>query len=297
MLQGKLVLNFCPVDLVEVVREAIASIHLSAEAKSIHIETRLEAEIGQVLGSSARLQQVVWNLLSNAVKFTPEHGRVAVYLTQSGTQVQIQVSDTGRGIETGFLPYVFDYFRQAEGNTTRAFGGLGLGLAISRYLVELHGGQIQAASEGEGKGATFTVWLPLQESDRTSETHRSGDALENRSKLLQGQQILLVDPIDDERELLVVILEQAGAAVTTVASASASLQALIATPACYWETLRFSERTIMLCPNDFVYGFRSLGKRSLSLLWQPIQTPLSNQKRCALGWKRFYQSQWSQMNW
>ncbi len=147
-------------------------------------------------------------------------------LEPTGTQVQIQVRDTGRGIEPGFLPYVFDYFRQAEGNTTRAFGGLGLGLAISRYLVELHGGTIQAASEGEGKGATFTVWLPLQEADRISETQHSGNALGNHSRLLQGQQVLLVDSINDERELLVVVLEQAGASVTAVASASASLQAL-----------------------------------------------------------------------
>jgi len=225
ILQGKLVLHFCPVDLVTVVEAAIATVRLSAEAKSIQIETRLEAEIGQVLGSQARLQQIVWNLLSNAVKFTPEHGRVEVCMEQIETQVQIQVSDTGRGIEPNFLPYVFDYFRQSEGNTTRAFGGLGLGLAISRYLVELHGGKIQAASEGEGKGATFTIWLPLQQAGQISETRLSGD-LGNRLNLLQGQQVLLVDPTDDERELLVVILEQAGADVTAVASASASLQAL-----------------------------------------------------------------------
>lgn len=225
ILQGKLVLNFCPVDLVEVVEAAIASIRLSAEAKSIQIRPRLETEVGQVLGTSAWLQQVIWNLLSNAVKFTPEHGQVNVSLERVGHQAQIQVSDTGKGIEPNFLPYVFDYFRQAEGNTTRSFGGLGLGLAISRYLVELHGGKIQATSEGDGKGATFTVWLPLQQVGQSSEASLSRD-VGNRSKLLQGQQVLLVDPIDDERELLVVILEQAGADVTAVASAAASLQAL-----------------------------------------------------------------------
>jgi PAS domain S-box-containing protein len=226
ILQGKLVLNFCPVDLVEVIEGAITTVRLSAEARSIRLETQLYTNIGQVLGSPARLQQVVWNLLSNAVKFTPEHGQVNVSLRQVGHQAQIQVSDTGRGIEPGFLPYVFDYFRQSEGNTTRSFGGLGLGLAIARYLVELHGGTIQAASDGEGSGATFTIWLPLRQASPATATQLAGDTFKDSLKLLQGQQILLVDSIEDERQLIKVILEQAGANVTAVASASDSLRAL-----------------------------------------------------------------------
>jgi len=134
----------------------------AADAKSIKIESLLDSSIGQVLGDSSRLQQVVWNLLSNAIKFTPEGGCITIRLERVESYAQIQVSDTGQGIRADFLPYVFEQFRQADSPSTRVHTGLGLGLAIVRRLVELHNGTVQAASEGEGQGATFTVKLPLE---------------------------------------------------------------------------------------------------------------------------------------
>ncbi|HEY9603742.1 MAG TPA: sensor histidine kinase, partial [Allocoleopsis sp.] len=161
ILQGKLSLHMVPVNLVLTIEGALETVYLAAQAKSIQIQMMLDATTGQVLGDSARLQQIVWNLLSNAVKFTPEGGQVDIRVAHSDSQAQIIVSDTGIGIPPEFLPYVFEYFRQADSTTTRKFGGLGLGLAIVRHLVELHGGSVQADSPGEGQGAIFTVRLPL----------------------------------------------------------------------------------------------------------------------------------------
>lgn len=161
IIRGRLNLQVEPVSLDVVIEQAIASIHLAAEAKNIQICSQIDYSVGIVLGDSTRLQQIIWNLLSNSVKFTPKGGRIEVRLTQVNNQAQIQVSDTGRGISPDFLPHVFDRFRQEDGSITRSYGGLGLGLAIVRYLVELHGGTISAASTGYGKGATFTVQLPL----------------------------------------------------------------------------------------------------------------------------------------
>lgn len=164
ILQGKLRLNANGVNLSAIIAAAIETVRLSAEAKSIQIQSIIAPNIGQVFGDSNRLQQVVWNLLSNAVKFSRPEGRVEVHLEHLGTHAQIRVSDTGKGISPDFLPHVFESFRQADGTTTRMFGGLGLGLSIARYLVELHGGTIQAQSAGEGQGATFTVRFPLMTS-------------------------------------------------------------------------------------------------------------------------------------
>ncbi|HEY9876767.1 MAG TPA: PAS domain S-box protein, partial [Candidatus Obscuribacterales bacterium] len=161
ILQGKLQLEFQPIHLKFVIEAAIETVHLAAEAKSIQIQTRFAADVGRVTGNSGRLQQVVWNLLSNAIKFTPKGGRVEIALQRVDDYAQIQVTDTGIGIEPEFLPYVFDYFRQADSKTTRTFGGLGLGLAIVRHLVELHGGTVWAESLGGGQGASFTIQLPL----------------------------------------------------------------------------------------------------------------------------------------
>jgi signal transduction histidine kinase len=161
ILRGKLSLNMVPVNLASTIKAALETVRLAAEAKSIQIQTMFDPTIGQVLGDAARLQQVIWNLLTNAVKFTPDGGQVEIQLQLIGSQALIQVRDTGKGISPDFLPHVFEYFRQADATTTRTFGGLGLGLAIVRHLVELHGGTVQVDSPGEGQGATFTVKLPL----------------------------------------------------------------------------------------------------------------------------------------
>ncbi|HEY9736106.1 MAG TPA: PAS domain S-box protein [Trichocoleus sp.] len=250
ILRGKLNLSVRPVDLVSIVNAAIETVRLAAEAKSIDIETSLAPDVGPVLGDSTRLQQVVWNLLSNAVKFTPAGGRVEVQLIQierGGVEAleddvevqeqgdakaepsthplyaQITVKDTGQGISPSFLPYVFDYFRQADGATTRKFGGLGLGLAIVRHLVELHGGTISAASSGEGLGATFTVRLPIM----PVQPAVSERPLQLEQPLtLDGVQILVVDDDADTRRFTEVLLDKAGAAVVTAVSAAAALAAL-----------------------------------------------------------------------
>ena len=161
IIRGRLILQVEPVSLDMVIEQAIASINLAAEAKNIQICSHVDYSVGFVLGDDTRLQQIVWNLLSNSVKFTSNGGRVEVRLTRVNNQAQIKVSDTGRGISAEFLPHVFDRFRQEDGSITRSYGGLGLGLAIVRYLVELHGGTIQAESSGYGQGSTFTVKLPL----------------------------------------------------------------------------------------------------------------------------------------
>jgi PAS domain S-box-containing protein len=226
ILRGKLNLNVYPVNLVGVIQSAIETARLAAEAKSIQLRPLLEPEVGQVLGDFSRLQQVFWNLLSNAVKFTPAGGQVDIRLEQVGSHAQITITDTGQGIQPHFLPYVFDYFRQADSTTTRTFGGLGLGLAIVRQLVELHGGTIQADSLGVGQGATFTVKLPL----RLAQSSLSPDSPASEpSSDVQGVKVLVVDDDLDSREFLVFLLADYGVTVTAVASASEALKALAET--------------------------------------------------------------------
>jgi CheY-like chemotaxis protein len=193
---------------------------LAAQAKAIHIQTVFDRHAGQVAGDANRLQQVFWNLLSNAVKFTPQGGQVEIRLERVGTEAQIQVSDTGKGISPEFLPYVFDYFRQADSTTTRVFGGLGLGLAIVRQLVELHGGTVWAESPDIGCGATFTVRLPLMavESEEPQENE-----LISSSPNLEGVRVLVVDDEVDTLELLVFMLKEYGAKVRGVTEASEAL--------------------------------------------------------------------------
>ncbi|HIK15823.1 MAG TPA: response regulator [Leptolyngbyaceae cyanobacterium M33_DOE_097] len=161
LLRGKLLLNKYPVDLKPVIEAAIQTAQPEADAKSIRLDSYLDATVGQIAGDGDRLRQVVENLLSNAIKFTSESGQVEIRLEQQNGEVKIQVSDTGQGIRADVLPHIFDYFRQADSSNTRKYGGLGLGLAIVRQLVELHGGDIQVESQGEGQGATFTVILPV----------------------------------------------------------------------------------------------------------------------------------------
>ncbi len=228
ILQGKLNLSFGPIDLASTIEAAIETVRLSAEAKSIQIQYLSESGVGQVLGDANRLQQVIWNILSNAIKFTPTGGLVKIKLEQVGSQVQICVTDTGKGIAPEFLPFVFDYFRQADGATTRKFGGLGLGLAIVRHLVELHGGTVQAESLGEDQGATFTVRLPClqDESKGIKDAKDNSSVVAAQSSPLSGLEILVVDDDADMREFLPFMLEQYGATVTVVASAIEALTSL-----------------------------------------------------------------------
>jgi PAS domain S-box-containing protein len=223
ILQGKLSLNARPVDLADTIRAAVETVRLAAEAKSIQMQVKLDPHVRLVSGDANRLQQVIWNLLSNAVKFSPLGGKVLLQLEQLEEQAQIMVSDTGRGINPDFLPHVFDYFRQADGATTRKFGGLGLGLAIARHLVELHGGTVWAESSGEGLGATFRVCLPLMPTQLPA--HQSGDRAP-QSCDLSNISILVVDDDTDSRDFVAFLLEQSGAKVTAVASASEALMAL-----------------------------------------------------------------------
>jgi len=223
ILRGNLSLNVAPVNLAATIRGAMETVRLAAEAKSITVEAALAPDVGLVLGDSTRLQQVIWNLLSNAVKFTPERGQVTIRLECLDSSAQITVSDTGQGIAPDFLPYVFDYFRQADGATTRRFGGLGLGLAIVRHLVELHGGTVSADSLGEGQGSTFTIRLPLSHApSQASQDDRSPQQFLD----LSGIKVLVVDDEPDTRELVAFVLEQQGAQVTAATSAHEALLVL-----------------------------------------------------------------------
>ena len=223
ILRGKLSLNACPINLAATIESAIETVRLAAEAKSINIQTIFNPSTVLVAGDSNRLQQIVWNLLSNAVKFTPDGGRVEIKLDCVESQAQIQVIDTGKGISRDFLPHVFDYFRQENSTTTRTFGGLGLGLAIVRHLVELHGGSVWAESLGEGQGATFTVRLPLIKINPQTD---EGSQQPNPALDLSGIKILVVDDEADSREFISFVLEQSGAVVTAVGSAREALEAI-----------------------------------------------------------------------
>ena len=225
IMQGKLSLTAAPVSLTFVISAAIETVRLAAEAKNIAIALDLDPEIALISGDVARLQQVVWNLLTNAVKFTPNGGQVTIELRQFDGLAQIQVIDTGKGINPRFLPHVFEYFRQEDGSTTRKFGGLGLGLAIVRQIVEMHGGRVTAESQGENQGATFIIQLPLMQQARAIASEPIPTQTEAEVPL-DGVQILLVDDEPDTREFQAFVLSQSGANVTAVASGLEALQAL-----------------------------------------------------------------------
>jgi PAS domain S-box-containing protein len=226
ILRGKLVLNVSEVALVPMIRAALETVQLAAEAKDIHVLTTFELAEGRVSGDAGRLQQIIWNLLSNAVKFTPVAGRIEVRLTQVDRFAQIQIIDTGKGISADFLPHVFEHFRQEDGATTRKFGGLGLGLAIVRQLVELHGGTVTAASDGEDRGATFTVRLPLllKPSPLTQQNDTVSDSFPETP--LAGLKVMVVDDDADSRSFVTFVLEQAGANVMALTSAPEVLQSI-----------------------------------------------------------------------
>ncbi|PSB40740.1 hybrid sensor histidine kinase/response regulator, partial [filamentous cyanobacterium Phorm 6] len=227
ILRGKLNFNLYPIQLKNVIEMAIDSLKPLAETKSIVIVFQADSNVGKVIGDSDRLQQVVWNLLSNAIKFTPDGGKVDVRLELVGDEAQIQIIDSGIGINPDFLPYVFDRFRQADSSTTRSYGGLGLGLAIVRHLVEQHGGKVRAQNN-TGEGAKFTVSLPVAEDngqgdfDNCSELNEVTEALPTLANL----QLLVVDDDDDTRDFLIAVLEEEGAVVRSAASVAGALAAL-----------------------------------------------------------------------
>ncbi|MCC5600429.1 hybrid sensor histidine kinase/response regulator [Nostoc favosum] len=228
ILQGKLTLDITKINLESTILSALQTMRLAAEAKLIEVSTVFEPDVGEVMGDSTRLQQVVWNLLSNAVKFTPKGGKVQVRLKQADGYAQIIVSDTGKGISAEFLPFVFDYFRQADSTSTRNFGGLGLGLAIVRNIIEIHGGIVKADSHGEDKGATFTVSLPLLQDESPSLTDEQNYPvlLTPKSLPLAGVRVLVIDDDADSLDFAAFVLEQDGAFVIALSSASEALQTL-----------------------------------------------------------------------
>ena len=243
IISGKLRLHVHAVEIAPVVATAVDNVRPAAEAKSIRIEAHIEP-VGPVTVDASRIQQIVWNLVSNAVKFTPYEGRVEVHLDRddSGERpcARIRVRDTGQGISAEFLPHVFDRFRQADSANTRAHGGLGMGLALVRDLVEMHGGTVRVESGGSGQGATFSICLPLAAEelagpaqpggapgDEASAESASPASVANpSSSTLSGVRVLLVDDDDDARKLFTVVLTRSGAVVQRAASAAAAMEIL-----------------------------------------------------------------------
>jgi PAS domain S-box-containing protein len=221
IISGKLQINPQPIELREVVLAAVDTVRPAAEAKNIRLDFHINGPSGSVMGDFERLQQIVWNLLSNAIKFTPSYGDVDVKLQQSDGHLDLTVRDTGKGIGRDFLPYVFDRFRQADGSITRAASGLGLGLSIVKHLVELHGGSVSVASEGENKGASFTVKLPAApHAAAGSNGHRPGHS---RLPSIKDLRVLVVDDEPDTREVMKLAFENCEASVETAASVTEAL--------------------------------------------------------------------------
>ena len=222
---GKLRLEVRSVDLVPVIEQAVEVVRPAAVAKGTRLETLLDTETGPISGDPARLQQVVWNLLSNAVKFTPRGGRIQITLERVNSHVEIAVSDTGQGISAEFLPHLFERFQQADTGASRRQGGLGLGLAIVRHIVELHGGTVFAESAGEGHGATFTVKLPRTIVHTAGEVERQHPTLGPLPEppdfpSLHALRVLVVDDEPDSNEVVTTVLGAAGAEVRAATSAT-----------------------------------------------------------------------------
>src|SRR5581483_5617045 len=233
---GKLHLEVSLLEIPPIIHAAIESQQPAINTRSIQIQTHLDPDMGLVSGDSNRLQQVIGNLVSNAIKFTPDGGQIEVRLERVNSQAQITVSDTGKGISADFLPYVFDHFRQADSSITRRQGGLGLGLAIVRHIVALHGGTVHAESSGNGQGSAFTVRLPLAAAGKVKIFATNGWQLPSinleratpfyRLPELSGLQVMTIDDDPDTLGMLRAVLEQGGAKVRTCLSAAAALEAL-----------------------------------------------------------------------
>jgi len=230
IIAGKMRLDVAPLKLGSVIEAAIETVRPAAEAKGIRVSALLDPAADKMYGDAERLQQVVWNLLSNAVKFAPNDGRVEVRLERADSYIEIVVTDNGQGIKPEFLPHVFERFRQENGGTNRQQGGLGLGLAIVRHIVELHGGTVSVASEGLGKGATFTVALPIARARAVTpveprDNASGGRLAPNNPPSLVGVRALFVDDEAEARELMAMMLAESGAEVRTAVSAAEALAA------------------------------------------------------------------------
>ena len=227
IISGKLSLDVRPTEISSVVEAAIAVVRPASDAKGIRLTYTRDPIVGSISGDSARLQQIAWNLLSNAVKFTPERGRIEILLEQKDGHVQLTVSDNGQGINPQFLPRVFDRFRQADSSTTREYGGLALGLAIVRHLVDLHGGTVRAESAGEGKGASFCVTFPLiAERIDPAVLNQSGEYGQLDKTSLNGLRVLVVDDEPDARQIIATLIQRTGAEVMACESAHEALEAI-----------------------------------------------------------------------
>jgi len=224
IIAGKLTFEKRPVELRPVVEAAIEAATPAIQAKQLSVQRSLPGVLPPVSGDPGRLQQVVGNLLANAVKFTPEGGRIDVRLERAGASARITVADSGTGIQPEFLPFIFERFRQADTTSTRKQKGLGLGLAIARHIVQLHGGAIDAASPGEGQGSTFTVTLPLLVVSAAAVPPH--EERPDHAPTLEGITVLVVDDEEDAREAMAVLLAQAGARVISVSGAAEALDAL-----------------------------------------------------------------------
>jgi PAS domain S-box-containing protein len=230
---GKFHMSLGPVRLSDVIEAAADTVRPAARARDIRLELAIDPAAGTVSGDAGRLQQVIWNLLSNAIKFTPTGGRVQVRLEDAGPRIALSVTDNGPGIDPAFLPYVFDRFRQADSSSTRRHAGLGLGLAIVRHLVELHGGTVEARNREDRPGAVLTVRLPRQQGAPADSASAEQAAPDNdREKRahsaasLQDVSVLVVDDEEDTREAMAIGLGRHGARVATASSASEALEAL-----------------------------------------------------------------------
>jgi signal transduction histidine kinase/CheY-like chemotaxis protein len=230
IITGKLSLNLRPTPLQSIIKTALESLLPAADSKEIKIKSNLDSTSYTVYGDLDRLQQVMWNLLSNAIKFTPNRGEIEVTIERMGSIVQIRVNDTGQGIEKQFLPFVFERFSQADGTSTRKYGGLGLGLAIVRHLIELHGGTVKVESEGINQGTTFTVSLPVMTARETPSGVDENSAVIEEDSLIENflvlkdLRILIVDDEPDTQLLLATITEGGGANVMTAGSANEALR-------------------------------------------------------------------------
>jgi signal transduction histidine kinase/CheY-like chemotaxis protein len=233
IITGKFRLDLGSVDLRSVVQSAMQALKGTADAKNLILDARLPSAVTPAVGDSLRLEQVVWNLLSNAIKFTPDGGRITVTLEETDGTGVVSVTDTGQGISPDFLPHIFERFRQADSTTTRAHGGLGLGLAIVRHIVELHGGTVRAESAGPGTGTCFVVTVPLRVGRVTDPTGtpRPSDTVSPAGlPRLHGVEVVVVDDDADSRDIVQSVLEQCGARVTAHASAAAALKAISDAP-------------------------------------------------------------------